>query len=162
MLTKVVPKFACHGIILLTHIWRKATYRAETKASMEGSRVEALPAVLVKVAAAIVAAPGDVILRPLPALTVVSAVANLAGSLLAATNVLISASDLILLSTTRTKVTAPLRAAEDVMATPDLYARNGAAICGTTMCRWLWHRSPQYRCMHTPCSPWCFPCTVPL
>jgi len=99
---------------------------------MEGSRVEALPAVLVKVAAAIVAAPGDVILRPLPALTVVSAVANLAASLLAATNVWISASDLILLSTTRTKVTtAPLRAAEDVMATPDLYTRNGAAICGT-------------------------------
>jgi len=86
---------------------------------MEGSRVEALPAVLVKTAAATVAVPGSVMLRPESVLTLVSAVANLAASLFAATIVLSCVSVLRLLSTTRTKVTvAPLRAAEDVMATP--------------------------------------------
>jgi len=104
---------------LLPHICRKATNRADTKASMEGSRVEALPEVLANVAAATVAAPGSVMLRPELVLTLVSAVANLVASLFVATIVWICPSDLILLSTTRTKVTvAALRAAEDVMAMP--------------------------------------------
>jgi len=64
---------------------RKATNRAETKASMEGSKVEAVEAVDVKVAGKIVAAPGSVMVRLLPVLTVFSASANLVASLFEAT-----------------------------------------------------------------------------
>lgn len=70
----------------LPHL-RKATNRAETKVSMEGSKVEAEEPVDVKVAVATVAAPGSVMLRLVPVLTAVSAVANLVASLLEATKV---------------------------------------------------------------------------
>lgn len=95
------------------------SHRADTKASMEGSRVE--PLLLENEAAATSAVPGIVMLRPLAVLTLVSAAAKFAALLLAATNVFNSESDLIELATDMTNVTfADLRATEDVMEMPFL------------------------------------------
>lgn len=94
---------------------------ADTKASREGRRADALLPVDVKVAVATVAEPGAVMVRLVPELTAVSAVAKFATLLFEVTSVWISESVLIEVATLRTNVTfADRRAAEDVILMPDL------------------------------------------